>query len=72
MFEILRQWLRAFGMERKTEADMVAEELQEVNRDDTKELKIDLAKRLHDQRAQLHVLEWQADVQGRRTRAPDK
>lgn len=34
------------------------------------QVKQDLRKRLHDQRARLHVLEWQADIQGRRTGRP--
>lgn len=29
-------------------------------------IKADLQRRVHDQRAALHVLEWQADVRGRR------
>lgn len=38
--------------------------------DENVSLKLDLAKRLHDQRARLHILEWQADVEGRRKGHP--
>lgn len=39
----------------------------EQESDDTRELKRDIGKRMHNQRARLNVLEWRADVGGRRT-----
>lgn len=56
-------------MARQTNSDTPVA-LESEARDDTQELKTEIAKRIHDQRTQLHILEWQADVQGRRTRPP--
>jgi hypothetical protein len=59
-------WLRHWRDRRDSARAAVVTARQQERDAEAAELAA-LRKRAHDQRAALHVLEWQADVKGRRT-----